>query len=109
MRVRIGQVLSHPQTRAFLLDIMREAVAVGRSLGVSLPEDFAEERLRFADTVPQDMTSSLHHDLDAGRPLEIEWLAGAVATLGRAQGIPTPLCRAVWDILALHAQGRPAH
>ena len=109
MRVRIGPILNNPQTRALLLDIMREAVAVGRSLGVSLPADYAEQRLQFADTVPQDMTSSLHHDLEAGRPLEIEWLAGAVVTLGREQGIPTPLCRAVWDILALHANGRAAH
>lgn len=106
MRVPIGPVLRNAQTRAFLVDIMRETVAVGRSLGVSLPEDYAEERLRFADTVPQDMSSSLFHDLEAGRPLEIEWLAGAVVTLGRRQGVPTPLCRAVWDILALHTCGR---
>ena len=108
MRTRIGPILANAQTRAFLLDIMREAVAVGRSLGVSLPEDFAQQRLAFADTVPQDMTSSLHHDLEAGRPLEIEWLAGAVVALGRQQGVATPLCRAVWDVLALHAPGRPS-
>ena len=108
MRVPIGPILANPQTRAFLLDIMREAVAVGRSLGVGLPEDYAEQRLAFADTVPQDMTSSLHHDLEAGRPLEIEWLAGAVVTLGRKHAIPTPLCRAVWDVLALQACGRPS-
>jgi 2-dehydropantoate 2-reductase len=106
MRARLGTILANAQTRAFFLDVMREVVAVGRALGVALPPDYAEQRLAFADTMPQDMTSSLHHDLDAGRPLEIEWLAGAVATLGRAQAIPTPLCRAVWDILALHAAGR---
>ena len=106
MRARLGAILANPQTRAFLLDIMREAVAVARSLGVNLPAEYAEERLRFADTVPQDMTTSLFHDLEAGRPLEIEWLAGAVVTLGRRQGVQTPLCRAVWDILALHARGR---
>ena len=108
MRVRIGPILANPQTRAFLSDVMGETVAVGRALGVSLPEDYAEQRLRFADGVPRDMTSSLHHDLEAGRPLEVEWLAGAVVTLGRQHGIPTPLCRAVWDILALHADGRRA-
>src|SRR5690606_8156670 len=102
----LGPILANEQTRAFFLDILREVVAVGRALGVALPPDYAEQRLAFADTVPQDMTSSLHHDLDAGRPLEVEWLAGAVVTLGRTQGIPTPLCRAVWDILALHAAGR---
>jgi 2-dehydropantoate 2-reductase len=106
MRSRLGTILANAQTRAFFLDLMREVVAVGRALGVALPPDYAEQRLAFADTMPQDMTSSLHHDLEAGRPLVVEWLAGAVATLGRAQSIPTPLCRAVWDILALHAAGR---
>jgi 2-dehydropantoate 2-reductase len=106
MRSSLGVILANPQTRAFFLDVMRETVAVGRALGVALPPDYAEQRLSFAETMPQDMTSSLHHDLDAGRPLEVEWLAGAVATLGRSQAIPTPLCRAVWDILALHAAGR---
>jgi len=106
MRSSLGVILANPQTRAFFLDVMRETVAVGRALGVALPPDYAEQRLSFADTMPQDMTSSLHHDLDAGRPLEIEWLAGAVATLGRSKAVPTPLCRAVWDILALHAAGR---
>jgi 2-dehydropantoate 2-reductase len=107
-RVRIGPVLANAQTRAFFHDIMRETVAVGRALGVSLPEDYASERLAFADSVPQDMTSSLHHDLEAGRPLEVEWLAGAVVTLGAEHGIPTPMCRAVRDILTLHVAGQPA-
>lgn len=106
MRTTIGPVLKHPRTRAFLLDIMRETTAVGRALGVSLPADYADERLKFADTMPYEMDSSLHHDLDAGRALEIEWLAGAVVTLGREHGIATPCCRAVWDVLALHAAGQ---
>jgi 2-dehydropantoate 2-reductase len=105
MRAPIAPILAHPQARALFLDIMRETVAVGRSLGVNLPADYAEQRLDFAATVPPNMTSSLHHDLEAGRPLEIEWLAGAVVTLGQQQGVPTPLCRAVWDILAMHAAG----
>src|SRR5690606_37479469 len=106
MRTRIGPILRNAQTRAFFLEVLREVVAVGRAAGVALPPDYAEQRLTFADTVPQDMTSSLHHDLEAGRPLEVEWLAGAVVTVGRALGIDTPLCRATWDILALHAAGR---
>jgi 2-dehydropantoate 2-reductase len=108
MRMRLGPILANAQTHAFFLDIMRETVAVGRALGVALPPDYAEQRLAFAATAPQDMTSSLHHDLEAGRALEIEWLAGAVASLGREHAIPTPLCRAVWDILALHADGHVA-
>jgi len=108
MRTTIGPIRQNPRTRAFLLDLMREAVAVGRAHGVALPEDYAEQRLAFADGLPADMTSSMHHDLERGNPLEVEWLAGAVVTLGEAKGLPTPANRAVWDILAPHAAGRRA-
>ena len=52
------------------------------------------------------MTSSMHHDLDRGRPLEVRWLSGGVAEMGAAVGVPTPANRAVHDILRLHAEGR---
>ena len=105
-RCRLGPILANAQTRDFFRDLMREVVAVGRALGVALPQDYAEQRVEFARTLSPEMTSSLYHDLEAGRPLEVEWLAGAVTTLGRSLGIETPLCRAAWDILALHASGR---
>jgi 2-dehydropantoate 2-reductase len=62
--------------------------------------------MAFADSVPFDMTSSLYHDLERGNPLEVEWLSGGVVQLGEAAGVPTPANRAVWDVLALHADGR---
>ncbi len=105
MRRTIGPIRSHPQTRAFLLDVMREVVAVGRAHGVALPEDYAEVRLQLADDVSPDMTSSMHHDLERGNKLEVRWLAGGVVELGHAKGVPTPLNRAIADILALHAEG----
>jgi len=108
MRTTIGPIRQNPRTRAFLLDLMREAVAVGRAHGVALPEDYAEQRLAFADGLPADMTSSMHHDLERGNPLEVEWLSGAIVRLGEAKGVPTPANRAVWDVLALHAAGRKA-
>lgn len=106
IRKPIGPIRGHAQTRAFLLDVMREVVAVGRAQGVDLPDDYAEVRLKFADDVAADMTSSMHHDLERGNRLEVRWLAGAVVELGLAQGVPTPLNRAIADILALHADGR---
>ena len=102
----IGPIRAHPQTRAFLRDLMREVVAVGRAHGVDLAEDYAEVRLQLADDVAYDMTSSMHHDLERGNPLEVRWLAGGVVELGAAKGVATPLNRAVADILALHAAGK---
>ena len=108
MRTTLGPIRSNPQTRAFLLDVMREVVAVGRGLGVALDADFADQRLKFADTLPADMTSSMHHDLERGNRLEVEWLSGGVVKLGQKAGVPTPCNRAIWDMLALHAQGKAA-
>jgi len=85
IRKPIGPIRDHPQTRALLLDMMREVVAVGRAHGV--------------------MTSSMHHDLERGNQLEVRWLAGGVVELGALKGVPTPLNRAIAAILALHAKG----
>ena len=106
MRMPIGPIRSNLQTRALFLDLMREVVAVGRAHGVDLAPDYAEVRLKLADDVAYDMTSSMHHDLERGNPLEVRWLAGGVVELGAAKAVATPLNRAVADILALHAEGK---
>ena len=88
-----------------LLEIMKETVAVGRAQGVNLPEDFAEKRLAFVDSLPAEMTSSMHNDLEAGKRLELDWLSGGVVELGKAANVPTPMNGAVSAILALDANG----
>jgi 2-dehydropantoate 2-reductase len=108
MRSTIGPIRENRQTRAFLLDVMREVVAVGNAHGVDLAADYAERRLALADDVAYEMTSSMHHDLQRGRPLEIRWLSGGVVHLGSAVGVATPLNRAIADVLALHEAGAPA-
>jgi 2-dehydropantoate 2-reductase len=108
MRAPIGRIRAEPATRRFLLDLMREAVAVGRAQGIDLPSEYADQRLALVDTLAPDMTSSMYHDLERGRPLEVGWLSGGVVKLGEQAGVPTPAHRAVHDILVLHAQGRAA-
>jgi 2-dehydropantoate 2-reductase len=106
MRAPIGPIRSNAKSRAFLLDAMREVVAVGRALGVTLAEDFAEDRLAFCDGLPPEMVASMNVDLVAGRRLESPWLSGAIVKLGAAASIPTPVNRAIDDILALYIDGR---
>ena len=104
-RKTIGPVRANARTRALLLEIMQETVAVGRAQGVNLPEDFAEKRLAFVDGLPAEMTSSMHDDLEAGKRLELDWLSGGVVELGKAVNVPTPMNRAVSAILALYTNG----
>jgi 2-dehydropantoate 2-reductase len=105
MRKTIGPIRSHPLTREFMIDLAREVVAVGRAHGVALPEDYGEQRMAFFESWPPEMTTSMHHDLQQGNPLELRWLSGGVVDLGAAVGVPTPMNRAVRDLLILHADG----
>jgi 2-dehydropantoate 2-reductase len=82
---------------------MRMAVIGAGGLG-----GYFGARLALADDVAPDMTSSMHHDLQRSRPLEIRWLSGGVVHLGSAVGIATPLNRAIADVLALYEAGAPA-
>jgi 2-dehydropantoate 2-reductase len=106
-RMPVGPIRAHPLTRAFLLDLMREVVAVGRAQGVALPADYAEKRIDFADGLPPETKASMAHDLERGNRLELMWLSGAVAELGERSGVATPLNRAIRDLLVLHAEGAP--
>jgi 2-dehydropantoate 2-reductase len=53
------------------------------------------------------MTSSMHHDLARGRPLEVRWLSGSVVEMGTKIDVPTPANRSVYDVLALYEDGPP--
>lgn len=108
MRVPIGPIRANPRARAFLRDVVLEVAAVARAAGVALPPDAVEAALRRAETIAPGMTSTMHQDLQAGRPLELPWLSGAVVDLGALHGVPTPCNRAVRDILAVHADPRAA-
>jgi hypothetical protein len=83
-------------------------VAVGDAHGAELQADYAERRLALADDVSPDMRSSMHHDLQRGRPPEIRWMSGGVVQLGSAVGIATPRNRAIADVFALYEADAPA-
>ncbi|MFT4191104.1 MAG: 2-dehydropantoate 2-reductase [Comamonas sp.] len=105
IRSSIGTVRNNPASRRLLEAVMQETVDVGRAEGANLAADFAQDRLRFCDQIPADMTASMLRDLEHGNPLEVEWLSGDVSARGRRLGIPTPYNTAIFDILAVHANG----
>ena len=106
-RMPTGAIRSDPATRAMLRDVMAEVAAVARARGVAVAPDIADAQMRFIDTLAPEMTSSMLGDLTRGRRLEVEWLSGAVVRLGAEAGVPTPLNRAVYVALKLHAGGAP--
>ncbi|MGC1452116.1 MAG: ketopantoate reductase C-terminal domain-containing protein [Candidatus Sulfotelmatobacter sp.] len=68
---------------------------------------YAEDRLRFCDSLPPAMTSSMHNDLERGTRLELDWLSGWVQEKGASIGVATPMSRTVAGVLSVYAEGRP--
>jgi 2-dehydropantoate 2-reductase len=105
-REPLGKILADPDTKAMFQAVMQEVIDVGRAKGVALPSDFAEDRMRYAATTPFGFKASLLHDLERGNRIEIDWLAGRVAALGRELGVPVPMNSAIYALLKLHRMGR---
>jgi 2-dehydropantoate 2-reductase len=106
-RLPKGPAFACPETHQLFVDAVGEVVAVARASGVRLPEDHAAKTVAFVDRLPAEMKPSLLHDLEHGKPLEVEFLSGAVASLGAKLGVPTPAHRAIYAALKPHAAGRP--
>ncbi len=105
-RQPVGVVRADAELRRMLQAVMAEATALGRAEGVDLPTDYAEQRMAFVDTLPHGMKASMLHDLEAGRPLELPWLAAAVVRRSAARGLEAPVNRFIAAALGPLAGGR---
>ena len=101
----LGEVRENAEMRWLFEQAMRETWRVGRARGVKLADDFVEQRLAFAQTLPHEMRASLLHDLEAGGKLEAPWLCGAVARLAAEAGLEAPVNRTVYAGLTPYVHG----
>ncbi|WP_433044525.1 ketopantoate reductase family protein [Dactylosporangium sp. CS-033363] len=84
-RASVGQ--AREMRRDDLVDMVSEVTAVARANGCQID---AETILGVIDQIPAPMKSSMLRDAEAGRPLELDAIGGAVLRAGAALGIPTP-------------------
>jgi 2-dehydropantoate 2-reductase len=88
-----------PLTRAFAREVMLEVQAVAAALGQEMPVS-VDARIRGAENVGEHKTSMLQ-DVEQGRDLEIDAIAGAVVELGRLTGVPTPRLDSLYGMVRL--------
>lgn len=105
-RCPVGGVRDDPGLRAKLEALVGEAVALGRARGVALPEDLGARTLKAIGQLDAGMKTSMLTDLEAGKPLELRWLNGAIVRLGVAAGLATPANAEVVEALKPFATGR---
>jgi 2-dehydropantoate 2-reductase len=95
----VADVHAFAPSRALAAAMMREAEAVAGAVGVRFPMG-VEERLDKAATLG-DARSSTQQDVEAGRPLEVEALLGAIVEIARRTGVVTPCLDAMAASLRL--------
>ena len=98
-RQPLGVLRSDPDSRNTFEAAMKEVWSVGRARGIALTDDFIAEQMIFLDSLPHEMTSSMHKDLVAGNRLEVPWLSGAVARMAKESGVAAPIHATIYAAL----------
>jgi 2-dehydropantoate 2-reductase len=104
-RCPIGPIAADPDLSAMLRSAVRETMAVAHATGVSVPDSVLGDVDRAYQTLPPHMKSSMLEDLERGKRLELPWLSGAVARIGREAGVPTPIHQFIATVLKPHVNG----
>ena len=104
-RQPIGVVRADADSRAVLEAAIREVWALARAGGVALADDFVAQQMKFADSLPAEMRSSMQNDLAAGHRLEAPWLCGAVARMSEAAGLKAPVNATLYATLKSYCAG----
>jgi 2-dehydropantoate 2-reductase len=90
-RVPVDVFRSVPESRAMLLEAMREVERVSAALAIRLRPDALERSIVRIDGLPTGSTASMHRDIVEGRPSELEQQTGAVVRLGRQANAAAPV------------------
>jgi len=93
-RATLARMAGNSEVCPVVRSIMSEVESVANRLGVTLPIS-VEQRIAGAEKVGEHKTSMLQ-DLEAGRPLELDPVVGAVLELAAHLGIEMPHTRAVY-------------
>jgi 2-dehydropantoate 2-reductase len=105
-RQPIGALRDDPELRPIFVAAYREVIDVGRARGVALPADAVERILDLTAHMPPAMKASMALDLDRGNRLELPWLSGKIAELGRQLGVATPTHGMMYAMLKPYVMGK---
>ena len=100
----VDRLLADEQVRALCVAAIAEAMAIGERIGCRMTQTPAE-RLAGATRLGA-FRSSMLQDVDAGRPLELDAIVGAVHEIGERLGMPMPAIGALLGLTRLFARTR---
>ncbi|MBN1834724.1 MAG: 2-dehydropantoate 2-reductase [Spirochaetales bacterium] len=92
----MGEVLGAPALRDTAQGIMDEILALARARRVPLSSSAARDALEKAAAFPPETRTSYQRDVEARRRTEGELFGGAILSLGKRHGVPTPVTERVY-------------
>ena len=98
-RATLSEITSDPAASALARAVMEEADSIARRLGVEIPIGI-DRRIEGAARVGDHKTSMLQ-DVEAGRPLEVEALVGALVELAGLTGVSVPRLETLYATVSL--------
>lgn len=93
-----GAAARFPATGALFSALLAEGEAVARALGIQLHGDPRTLVEKGADA-PGKHNASMLQDVLAKRQTEVDFMNGAIVAWGEKTGVPTPLNRAMWQLI----------
>lgn len=96
------QLIQNEEVKAYMVEIMREVLAIGRAVGVDANID-PEARINMARALGRFKTS-MHQDLEAGKPLEIDGLLAGTLEIARKAGVRAPFTESLYGLIRARAQ-----
>ena len=98
-RATLPELMPQPEWRKVVLNCLAEIDTVARVSGIGLPPDIVKDTVSYMEEHLGDMMASMHADLLAGRPMELEALNGAVVRAGLESGVETPINDVIYAML----------
>ena len=104
-KVTIGQIVKSPNLKDLFINVMKETAAVGRAYKINLQESLEHKIWQRVSKLPANVRASTAIDLEKGRPLEIEWVSGAVKRLAEKVNLDAPLNGTIYTLLSPYKNG----
>jgi 2-dehydropantoate 2-reductase len=106
MRASVGDILSAPGGKDFLLGMLDESTAVATAEGHAPNGPFFQRTRGMLTTEGSAMTASMFRDIKAGLPVEADHVIGDLIARGDAGKVPVPRLRTAYTHLKAYEKQR---
>lgn len=93
-----GAATRFPATGKLFEDLIAEGEAVAKAMSIELHGD-PRQMVQKGANAPGKHRASMLQDVLAKRPTEVDFMNGAIVRWGDQLGVPTPLNRAMWELV----------